>query len=189
MTKTRTPSLVSTLALFMSAASTSVRADSFTPVGIGSLPNGDIIETYQFSSDPGVCFPWHHHPGTMLVTILSGAASEDKGCNTPIRHYSAGEAFAEKPGEYHHICVTSAVPLVATVTGVLPACFGDFNDEIDTVEGPSCQCGGHVPVFAPGPFLCTDGSGKYSPAAVLPAAHCGDSGDLECEQGHQSRNR
>jgi quercetin dioxygenase-like cupin family protein len=155
-------------------------ADTFTPVGIGTLPDGNIVENYQFTGDPGECFPWHYHPGLMQVIILGGSASEDKGCGQPLRTYNAGDAFYEQPGEYHHICVTSSVPLSASVTGVLPACFGNFADEIDVSAGPACGCDDSSPLFAPGPYLCTDGSGAHTPAATLANPVCSGQQDLEC---------
>lgn len=156
------------------------RADSFTPVGIGTLANGNIIETYRFTAAPGQCFPWHYHPGQMLVTILAGHATEDKGCGRPIINYKAGDAFAEQPGEMHHICVVGTQDFAATVTGVLPACFGNFADEVDLTAGPACRCGGSEPVFVRGPYLCTDGSGAYTPAATMAEPICSGEQERQC---------
>ena len=114
------------------------RADSFTPGGIGVLADGRIVEEGQASFDPGSGDPWHYHPGDLWVIVVSGELTEERGCGTaPIVH-RAGDAFHEPPGVVHQVTNTGTVPAVIIFSGVLPACFTNYNDQI-SVDGPSCR--------------------------------------------------
>ena len=154
--------LVGALALFAGGA----RADTFTPISLGTLPNGLITENYAFTIDPGGCTPWHVHPGPLWVTLTAGQLTEERGCGI-VHVHNAGQAFAEEPGVIHRVCVTSSVAVAATLFAVLPPCFTDFNDEIDLTAGPLCF--GNHPASLDGPFLCPDGVTYSDPAALSPA--------------------
>ncbi len=148
-------------------------ADTFTPISLGTLPNGLVAEDYAFTLDPGVCTPWHIHPGPLWVTLTAGQLTEERGCGI-VHVYNAGDAFSEEPGVIHRVCVTSSVSVAATIFAVLPPCFTDFNDEIDLTAGPMCL--GNHPVSLDGPFLCPDGVTFSAPAALSPAT-CGNDGN------------
>lgn len=163
-------------------------ADTFTPISLGTLPDGLVAENYAFTLDPGVCTPWHVHPGPLWVTLTGGQFTEDKGCGI-VHVYNAGDAFSEEPGAIHRVCVTSSVSVAATLFAVLPACFTDFNDEIDLTAGPVCL--GKHPLSFWERFLCPDGV-TYSDAAALSPAMCGNEGNHLGGQrgnGHGQRQR
>jgi quercetin dioxygenase-like cupin family protein len=166
---TRIAAIGSSLLLVFLVSGTS-RADTFTPISLGTLPNGLVAENYAFTFDPGGCTPWHIHPGPLWVTLTAGQLTEEKGCGI-VHVYNAGDTFSEAPGAIHRVCVTSSVPVAATVFAVLPPCFTDFNDEIDLTKGPICL--GNHPLSLDGPFLCPDGV-TYSDPAFLSPALCSD---------------
>ena len=138
-------------------------ADTFTPGGIGVLAEGRIVEEGQASFDPGSGDPWHYHPGDLWVIVLSGELTEERGCGTAPVVHRAGDAFHEPPGVVHQVTNTGKVPAVIIFSGVLPACFTNFNDQI-SVDGPNCRSDGDgahegkgedlavAPV--PGPYTC-----------------------------------
>ena len=68
------------LVLLVSGAS---HADTFTPISLGTLPDGLVAENCAFTLDPGVCTPWHVHPGPLWVTLTAGQLTEDTG---PVRY-------------------------------------------------------------------------------------------------------
>ena len=141
----------------------SAHADSFTPGGTGVLTDGRIVEEGQASFDPGSGDPWHYHPGDLWVIVLSGELTEERGCGTTPVVYRAGSAFHEPAGIVHQVTNTGTVPAVIIFSGVLPACFTNFNDQI-SVDGPYCTSDGDsshegkdedlsvAPV--PGPYAC-----------------------------------
>ena len=151
--------IAAAVALFVGAA----HADSFTPGGTGVLPSGQIVEEGQASFDPGSGDPWHYHPGDLWVIVLSGELTEERGCGTTPVVYRAGSAFHEPAGIVHQVTNTGTVPAVIIFSGVLPACFTNFNDQI-SVDGPYCTSDGDsshegkdedlsvAPV--PGPYAC-----------------------------------
>jgi quercetin dioxygenase-like cupin family protein len=113
-------------------------AFSFNPIGLGQLPNGEWVEQYTVTFDPGEVFPWHFHPGFVAAIMVTGELTEDHGCGeAPIVH-SEGEAFTEKPGAVHMVTNEGTVPATVAVSGTLPQCYGDFHDSI-FVDGPTCN--------------------------------------------------
>ena len=141
------------VAVILVGAMSAARADSFTPGGTGVLPDGSIVEEGQVSFDPGSGDPWHYHPGDLWVIVLSGELTEERGCGTAPTVHRAGDAFHEPPGLIHQVTNTGSVPAVIIFSGVLPACFTNFNDQI-SVNGPICE--GKSDLLKPvhGPYAC-----------------------------------
>ena len=129
------------------------RADTFTPGGIGFLPDGQLVEEGMATFDPGSGDPWHYHPGNVWVIIVSGELTEERGCGTKPVVHRAGQAFHEPPGVVHQVTNTGLSPAVIIFTGVLPACFTNFNDQIN-VDGPSCDGDGDRIKPVRGPYPC-----------------------------------
>ena len=89
-----------------------------------NLNDASLTQTVMFTVQPGAMFPWHSHPGSVVVNVVSGelvyVPSED--CQAR-HHYGAGEAFFDPGhGHVHTAFNPGAVPtvLVATFFG-LPA--------------------------------------------------------------------
>jgi quercetin dioxygenase-like cupin family protein len=113
-------------------------ADDFEPIGLGQLSNGSWVEQYTYTLFPGESVPWHFHPGPLAIIMIAGELTEYHGCGeAPILH-SAGEAFTEEPGAVHMVANNGSVPATLAISGILPSCYGDFNDAI-FVDGPRCD--------------------------------------------------
>ncbi|MGB5953256.1 MAG: hypothetical protein WBG57_12180 [Ornithinimicrobium sp.] len=83
-------------------------------------PSG--IATATFELEPGDSFPWHTHPGPVLVSVVGGGELSfirAKGCKR--RQYPAGSAFVE-PGPVHtaYNQGTETVTVVGTFFDVEP---------------------------------------------------------------------
>lgn len=69
---------------------------------------------------------------------MEGELTEYHGCSeAPVIHL-AGSAFTEEIGAVHMVANNGAVPLTLAISGILPECYGDFNDTI-LVGDPSCD--------------------------------------------------
>lgn len=80
-------------------------------------------QTWRFTVQPGAMFPWHSHPGTVIVNVTSGTLVYVDADNCIARTYPAGTAFVD-PGRGHvHTAYnpgSTPTVLVATFFG-LPA--------------------------------------------------------------------
>ncbi len=52
---------------------------------------------------PGGELPRHHHAGSVLAYVLSGAIRSQNSATGPARIYKTGESFFESPGSEHLI--------------------------------------------------------------------------------------
>jgi quercetin dioxygenase-like cupin family protein len=123
--------VASTIAIVSSAIS--LNADA-----IGRLPDGSWAEEYSVTFAPGDTFPWHFHTGPLAIIVVEGELTEYHGCGeAPIVH-SAGAAFTEEPGAVHMVANNGAAPVTLVISGIVPECYGNFNDTI-LVDGPRCE--------------------------------------------------
>ncbi len=113
-------------------------AISVVAISQGELPTGQIISIIQLTLDPGDTVPWHYHTGPGWGTILSGTLTEDEGCGTELKAYSAGSAFAETPGKVHSVINLGSVPVVMTWTEIIPGC-DTSGGTIYLPNGPECE--------------------------------------------------
>lgn len=128
--------------IFTLVAATIALVSSAKPLraadAIGQLPDGSWVEQYAVTFGPGETFPWHFHTGPLAIVVVEGVLTEYHGCGeAPIVH-SAGQAFTEEIGAVHMVANNGAVPVTLVVSGILPECYGDFNDTI-LVDGPRCD--------------------------------------------------
>jgi quercetin dioxygenase-like cupin family protein len=127
------------VALGMAALAPAVaQAIGFVPYGEGALPSGDLVQSYQVTLSPGEVFPWHYHPGVVYAVIVSGTLTEDEGCGRQLQYVNAGSAFSETPGRVHQVFNLGSVPVVITVTLVVPPAYSGYNSNI-FVGGPRCE--------------------------------------------------
>jgi quercetin dioxygenase-like cupin family protein len=131
--------------LFTIALASRAQAFSFTPYGVGTLPDGKVAEAYQVTFDPGETFPWHFHLSDLYGVITQGTLTEYQGCNTPPVTHNAGDAIHEQPGEVHMVANNGTEQVVIQFFGVMPSCDGGFADTVITSGPPRCDCG--HPVF------------------------------------------
>jgi quercetin dioxygenase-like cupin family protein len=88
-----------------------------------NLNDGSLTQTVMFTVQPGAMFPWHSHPGSVVVNVASGELVYVPSETCEERHYAAGEAFFDPGhGHVHTAFNPGSVPtvLVATFFG-LPA--------------------------------------------------------------------
>ena len=88
--------------------------DQRTRLGLGDeeklvmtelLPNvpGKRITVTVVSYAPGQKSGSHHHPGSVVAYVLSGAIRSENSATGPVKVYKAGESFFEPPGSHHLI--------------------------------------------------------------------------------------
>jgi quercetin dioxygenase-like cupin family protein len=67
------------------------------------LPNvpGNTLTALLVNYAPGGKTPKHHHPGSVMAFVVSGAIRSQNSATGPARVYQAGEAFFEPPGSEH----------------------------------------------------------------------------------------
>jgi len=67
------------------------------------LPNvpGKRITVTVVSYAPGQKSDLHHHPGSVVAYVLSGAIRSENSATGPVKVYKAGESFFEPPGSRH----------------------------------------------------------------------------------------
>lgn len=102
-----------------------------------NLKDASLTQTVMFTVQPGAMFPWHTHPGSVVVNVASGELVYVPRDDCQERHYSAGEAFFDPGhGHVHTAFNPGSVPtvLVATFFG-LPAT-GDLTNRVD----PPADC-------------------------------------------------
>jgi quercetin dioxygenase-like cupin family protein len=90
---------------------------------VTNLKDGSRTQTVMFTVQPGAMFPWHTHPGSVVVNVASGELVYVPSETCEERHYAAGEAFFDPGhGHVHTAFNPGSVPtvLVATFFG-LPA--------------------------------------------------------------------
>jgi quercetin dioxygenase-like cupin family protein len=88
-----------------------------------NLSDASHTQTIMFTVQPGAMFPWHSHPGSVVVHVASGELVYVAADECEERHYAAGEAFFDPGhGHVHTAFNPGSVPtvLVATFFG-LPA--------------------------------------------------------------------
>jgi quercetin dioxygenase-like cupin family protein len=84
-------------------------------------PSG--VATATFELEPGDAFPWHTHPGPVLVSVVDGGElSYVRAADCVVRPYAAGAAFVE-PGPRVHTAFNAGdetITLVGTFFDVGP---------------------------------------------------------------------
>jgi quercetin dioxygenase-like cupin family protein len=97
------------------------------------------VMTARLIVQPGAQFPWHTHPGPVLVTVVEGSLTYMNANDCVARPYPAGTAFID-PGQGNvHTAYNATgqeVVLVATFFGATPD--GPLTVPVD---GPADNCG------------------------------------------------
>ena len=65
-------------------------AAGFVPTAIAQTHDGQWVEEYTFTLDPGESVPWHYHAGGLAIIVTSGNLTEDRGCGLPLETHGAG---------------------------------------------------------------------------------------------------
>jgi quercetin dioxygenase-like cupin family protein len=103
------------------------------PVMAEKLPNvpGKSISALLVSYAPGGKSGKHHHAGSVLVYVLSGAIRSENSATGPARVYKAGESFFEPPGSEHLISENASTAEPASLLAVFVA---DDGAQLTTFE-------------------------------------------------------
>ena len=102
-----------------------------------NLKDASLTQTVKFTVQPGAMFPWHSHPGSVVVNVASGELVYVPRETCEELHYAAGEAFFDPGhGHVHTACNPGSVPtvLVATFFGLPPT--GPLTNPVD----PPADC-------------------------------------------------
>jgi len=121
------------------ALACSAKAATFVPLGVGALPSGEFVESFQFTLNPGESVPWHFHPGPLYGIVVSGTLTEDEGCGNDLNVLKAGSAFSETAGKVHRVFNYGTGPVTIVFTGIFPPCYGNYNITIFVPDGPRCE--------------------------------------------------
>ena len=94
------------------------------PTSTVNLKDASNIAVVRFTIQPGVRFPWHSHPGTVLVSVTQGDLVFVYANDCVRRPYATGTAFVD-PGfgnvHYAYNPTDHETVIVATFLGVPPA--------------------------------------------------------------------
>ena len=84
------------------------------------LPNvpGKRITVTVVSYAPGQKSGQHHHPGSVVAYVLSGAIRSENSATGPVKVYKAGESFFEPPGSHHLISENASAKEPASLLAV-----------------------------------------------------------------------
>ena len=84
------------------------------------LPNvpGKRITVTVVSYAPGQKSGPHHHPGSVVAYVLSGAIRSENSATGPLKVYKAGESFFEPPGSRHLVSENASAKEPASLLAV-----------------------------------------------------------------------
>src|SRR5262245_27030329 len=111
------------------AAGTWFRADSaelgdkITLVRTEKLPNvpGKSITSIVVSYPPGGKSGPHHHAGSVVAYVLSGAIRSENSATGPVKVYKAGESYFEPPRSRHLVSENASAKEPASLLAVFVA--------------------------------------------------------------------
>ena len=93
------------------------------PVAAQTLPNapGKSITAVVVTYAPGGKSGSHHHAGSVLAYVLSGAIRSENSATGPARIYQAGESFFEPPGSRHLVSENASTTAPASLLAIFVA--------------------------------------------------------------------
>jgi quercetin dioxygenase-like cupin family protein len=114
---------VATIALFVAAAPQLAGEEIVKPVFSEELSNapGQTLAVVTVNYSPGGKSGAHHHAGSVLAYVLSGAIRSENSATGPIKVYKAGESFFEPQGSKHLISENASATEPATLLVVFVA--------------------------------------------------------------------
>ena len=92
-------------------------------VNTAPLPNvaGKSTTGVLVSYAPGGRSPAHHHAGSVMAFVLTGAIRSENSATGPARVYQAGESFFEPPGSEHLVSENASATEPASLLAVFVA--------------------------------------------------------------------
>lgn len=85
------------------------------------LPNVQSLSGVLVTYPPGGKSVRHHHSGSVLAYVLTGAIRSENSATGPARVYKAGESFFEPPGSEHLISENASATEPASLLAIFVA--------------------------------------------------------------------
>lgn len=113
----------SLLAALVSVFPGQAAEETVKPAFAYRLPNvpGKSVTGLLVTYPPGGRSPKHHHAGSVIAYILSGAVRSENSATGAVRTYKAGESFFEPPGSTHLISENASETEPASLLAVFVA--------------------------------------------------------------------
>ncbi|MDX7949749.1 cupin domain-containing protein, partial [Lichenihabitans sp. Uapishka_5] len=88
-----------------------------------ALPHvpGQTLTGLLVTYPPAGRSPVHHHAGSVVAYVLSGAVRSENSATGPARTYKAGESFFEPPGSTHLVSENASATEPASLLAVFVA--------------------------------------------------------------------
>lgn len=108
-------------------------AGTIKPVASEKLPNvpGKSVSAIVVNYAPGGKSGRHHHAGSVLAYVLSGAIRSENSATGPSKVYQAGESFFEPPGSEHLVSENASTTEPASLLAIFIA---DDGAELTTFD-------------------------------------------------------
>ena len=114
------------------------------PTEVVNLQDASNIAMIRFTVQPGVRFPWHSHPGLVMVTVTQGELVFVYGDDCVERPYPTGTAFVDPGfGNVHYAFNPTGgeTVIVAAFLGVPPTGPLTINAAPDEAAALDAKCG------------------------------------------------
>jgi len=107
----------------LAGATALAAGDAVKPVASEKLPNvpGKSISAIVVNYAPGGKSGKHHHAGSVLAYVLSGAIRSENSVTGPAKVYKAGESFFEPPGSEHLVSENASATEPASLLAIFIA--------------------------------------------------------------------
>ncbi len=105
------------------AGPASLADDNVRTVATEKLPNvpGKSVTALLVKYAPGAKSEKHHHAGSVLAYVLSGAIRSENSATGPAKVYKAGESFFEPPGSKHLVSENASATEPASLLAIFIA--------------------------------------------------------------------
>lgn len=118
------------------------------PRTVVNIDDASRMAVVRFTVQPGVRFPWHSHPGLVMVAVTAGELVFVYGNDCVQRSYAAGTAFIDPGfGNVHYAFNPTAgeLVIVATFLGV-PGAPAALTNPVPPAEAAAldAKCGGVI---------------------------------------------
>lgn len=115
------------------------------PQDVVNMQDASRMAVVRFTIQPGVRFPWHSHPGLVMVAVTKGELVFVYGDDCAQRHYPTGTAFVDPGfGNVHYAFNPTGgeLVIVATFLGVpnAPAMLTNVVPQ-DQADALDAKCG------------------------------------------------
>lgn len=104
---------------------------------VRNLNDPSLVVTAKITVQPNGRFPWHVHPGPVMVTIATGNLTYVDGDDCSERVYRAGEAFFDVGDHVHSAYNAGTEPMVFYATWYDAPATGPLTIPVE--DAPACS--------------------------------------------------